>query len=213
MNELNLTLKDAKILVASESQRQLLYFDKTLWSLVKMLQPNFPTPSKASSKSRGLKAKHAKVVANWYASTSTRGTHMLSCTNLAYLQDRAWASRPYRSQRRILWLGYYGRAAAGSGRGPGPGEPTRQTDYRSDSQEALGHEIHRRQTRRQADYWRRQFEITNGLARRIHDHGQGFDWRPSRFGPEGSARAVRKAHVVCWSDDEARNRQHRGGES
>jgi len=36
-----------------------------------------------------LKAKHAKIVANWYASTTTRGTPMLSCTNLAYLQDRA----------------------------------------------------------------------------------------------------------------------------
>ena len=57
-----MTLKDAKTLVALDDGRRLGYFDEVLVVLARYLQNRDSDPSITKS----IKAKHAKLVANWY---------------------------------------------------------------------------------------------------------------------------------------------------
>ena len=61
VHDFGLTLKDAKTLVALDDGRRLGYFDEVLAVLARLLQENDSDPSITKS----IKAKHAKLVANW----------------------------------------------------------------------------------------------------------------------------------------------------
>lgn len=71
VDDFKLTLKDAKTLIVLDDGRRLAYFDKVLALLVKRLQdPKFAgTPIQCLSDhsiTKAEKAKHARLVANWY---------------------------------------------------------------------------------------------------------------------------------------------------